>query len=347
MNKRVCLFSIAVSLIALLAGSSIAGVAGQSALQVTVDLVLYEGNPVLVAGEVGAWDAGGVSSPQVIYHNGLFHMLYTGRDTSTPIRLAVGYATSEDGFNWTRYEDNPVFALDESFGNYGAEVGALMVEGDTWVMLVSPHFPSTSTSDAPNWGKIILRATAPDPTGPWTLDPTPVLEAGQVGDWDYSGIAGGTVVSTGAGYILYYANEELQAYGMATSEDGITWVKYNDPLTTTSQFDASDPVFTAAGPDLFLGSKVVRRHGEDGWEMFYTGGSVVDEKPKTAISYATSPDGIHWTRYANNPILDVLDAAHHHPVVQSVVVVDDTYYMYYGEWYDWRVGVATGTVTWE
>jgi predicted GH43/DUF377 family glycosyl hydrolase len=104
MNKRVWLFTIVVSLITLLAGSSIAGVAGQSDPQATIDLVLYEGNPVLVAGEAGVWDAGGVSSPQVIYHNGLFHMLYTGRDTSTPIRLAVGYATSEDGYNWTRYE---------------------------------------------------------------------------------------------------------------------------------------------------------------------------------------------------------------------------------------------------
>jgi sucrose-6-phosphate hydrolase SacC (GH32 family) len=347
MNKQLRRFTIIVSLMALVVGSDVVEVTGQGDPQVAVDLVLYEGNPVLVAGEAGAWDAGGVSSPQVIYHDGLFHMLYTGRSDSSPVQLAVGYATSEDGLNWTRDESNPVFALDESFGRYGSEVGEFWVEGDTWTMLVFALYPSTSTSGPPNCGTIILRATAPDPTGPWTLDPQLVLESGGAQDWDYSGICGGSLIDTGEGYVLYFADENLQYYGMATSADGITWAKYNDPTTDDWPVKNFDPVFTVEPPEVFLGAQVVRQRGNDAWEMFYTSGSVPDGNPSTVIGYATSPDGIHWTRYSNNPVLEVPNAVHVHAMVQSVVVVGDTYYVYYGEWFDWRIGVATGTVSWE
>ena len=66
----------------------------------------YEGNPVLPAGEWGAWDDGGFSEPGVIYHDGVFHCFYSG--VKWEKLESIGYAYSFDGINFIKYSGNPV-----------------------------------------------------------------------------------------------------------------------------------------------------------------------------------------------------------------------------------------------
>jgi hypothetical protein len=84
-----------------------------------------------------------------------------------------------------------------------------------------------------------------------------------------------------------------------------------------------------------------------GWEMFYTG----SDFRSVQIGYATSSDGVHWTKHKDNPILapeiDPL-ASETGPLAieaPSVIVNDSTYTLYY----DYglvtgRIGMATGTI---
>ena len=73
--------------------------------------VPYEGNPVLPAGEWGAWDDGGYSEAEVTLRDGVFHVFY-GAARLHPTRVlsqeSIGYAYSHDGLNFTKFAGNPV-----------------------------------------------------------------------------------------------------------------------------------------------------------------------------------------------------------------------------------------------
>jgi hypothetical protein len=64
-------------------------------------------NPVLIY-ELGKWDYPRVQSPCVIYDGNIFHMWYSGGQT---LEFRIGYATSEDGSHWDKFEPNPVLEV--------------------------------------------------------------------------------------------------------------------------------------------------------------------------------------------------------------------------------------------
>ncbi len=72
------------------------------------------------------------------------------------------------------------------------------------------------------------------------------------------------------------------------------------------------------------------------YKMWYTGSDGTDEDSKYfRIGFATSPDGITWSKYVNNPVLDIGDVGAWDSigVVASAVMFDTTmniYKMWYG-----------------
>jgi predicted GH43/DUF377 family glycosyl hydrolase len=324
-----------VGVIAALAIVPLAG--AQEGPNVTVSLTPYEGNPILCTEGAQAWERDTWDTPSVIVDEaGLFHMFYVGHTGDVAY---VGYATSEDGLIWNRYEGNPVFVPDETVAPAGGILhGKVYLDGDTWVMLFVPALQKYQ------FAGVILRATAPDPTGPWTVTPEPVLTAGSVLEWDSGGLFMHSFLPTDDGYALYY-HPFRSGIGMATSPDGIAWTKYDDPTTTNTLYANSDPVFldsedSQAWDSWYISGSMVRRT-EDGWEMLY-GGTDSDIHPNS-VGYATSEDGITWTRLGETPVLSSEGGF----APDSLVVVDDTYYLYYNYMVDTHgcVGLATGTIT--
>lgn len=225
----------------------------------------------------------------MIFHEGQFHMFFNSF-TAWPGVIRIGYMTSEDGYNWQMEQEEPVFTSDQvPYGDGHADVSSVIVTEDgTWAL----YFHTISDGQ-------IGRATADSPLGPWTVDPDPVLNPGSAGAWDEEGVFWPCVVPDDDGYRMYYAGKspEETAIGYATSPDGITWMKYDDPETTDALYAESDPILTA---DAEWERTNVDRprvtRSPDGWAMIYQGGRVETR------GLALSRDGVLWETYPSNPI---------------------------------------------
>lgn len=65
-------------------------------------------NPIISPKEDSAWESLAVCNPGVWYEDGTFYMLYRGAGHDEAHVINLGLATSKDGINFTRYENNPV-----------------------------------------------------------------------------------------------------------------------------------------------------------------------------------------------------------------------------------------------
>ncbi len=317
------------------------------------ELTPYQGNPVLGFGSPGSWDAGWVAFGRTLLHNGTYYTFYAGSPDLMTTPEAIGYATSSDGISFTKYANNPVISGDSTgFDAYFVSEPVPLFENNTWVLYYNAR-PAPPGEPGPAIG----RATAPDPSGPWTRGENPVLEKGNAGEWDAEFVMPNSVIHTDTGYIMYYSasigppSQGAPAMvGMATSEDGITWTKYNDPATTDPPYADSDPVLTlgATGSwDAGFAWECTVWQSSNGWEMYYSG--TPSDFSTEQIGYATSTDGIHWDKYENNPILGPDESWNGLWVLaSSTILIDSTYYLYYTGFDGFtsaQIGLATTPLT--
>ncbi len=301
----------------------------------------HPGNPVLQKGP--GWDSGIVFVAKTIYLDSLFYLFYSGAIQSS-MPNAVGYATSVDGFDpFTKYPSNPVLEGDGSgFDSSDVNTGALLLEGDSLIMY---YYGEP--------GLAVGRAASVYPFDNWIRRDNPVLEKGSPGEWDSEFISVESVLKTDIGYMMYYSGGTAppppgvltMRIGMATSTDGVHWVKYDDPATSNPPYAESDPVLKpSASPswdDNFVWMPSVRKTVHN-YEMFYHGGS-----NPGGFGYAVSTDGIHWTKAIYNPIYVRADdpcAVSSGGVIEipSVVLKDSVYYMYYDYGFNvGEIGMAT------
>jgi hypothetical protein len=328
------------------------GVAVATAALAQTDLVPYASNPVVNRGGGGTWDRGIVHAPRVVVDHGVYYLFYTGSEDLLGADASIGYATSTDGIAFTKYEGNPILSADGSgFDAHTLSECAPIVQGDTWVIYYNAHNVSRAGP-----GKYIGRATAPSPSGPWTRMDNPVLQAGSAGEWDSRLATPDGVFATDTGYVMYYSGSngfpnQPWRIGMATSPDGITWTKYDDPATPDAPYALSDPIFAqgdAGTWDSASAANTAVLPGTDGWEMYYTGcvGSV---EALQSVGYATGTDGLNWTRFDGNPVLTPTEAWGQVKVVAgSAVRVGTDYYLYYAGWSsnsNARIGLAISSTT--
>lgn len=268
----------------------------------------------------------------VLFHDGQFHM-FINRFDRFPDAVAIGYATSPDGQNWTEAAGNPLLTTDSvSFADVAVVASDVIVEPDgTWVL----YFHTWQTFSLVNGRGVIGRATAPAPEGPWTVDPEPVLQmATDSREWDGGQVSIADVIQLEeGGYRMYYTGASpagLMQIGLATSPDGLNWTKYDDPTTTEAPFAASDPILAngASGEwdaNAAFTSRVVSTAG--GWLMLYKN---IGTRPQGSfMGVATSPDGLHWSKASPDPLFDSAIVANGRSFgLTALVKHDDTLYLY-------------------
>lgn len=212
-------------------------------------------DPILTPGPRGSWDQHMVGNPEGLYDEGIFKLWYIGRDTVSGTN-GIGYATSQDGFQWTKHGTSPV--ITEPSG-----VGCLAVvrDGDslyTWYM--SQGLNRASSTDGIVWHKY--------PGNPVFIPDTTNENA-----WDSWAVVAPSVVVQGGVYHLWYtgAYEESSGHrgqiqiGHATSTDkGITWMR-----------DPDNPVLWAPTQEWWEGKSAYSESvvmGPTLAQMWYTSG---------------------------------------------------------------------------
>ena len=121
-----------------------------------------------------------------------------------------------------------------------------------------------------------------------------VLTAGDSGSWDDYSVAPGFILKED-NYLKMYYNGYHDQYGkwnigLAVSTDGIHWEKNGEPVLIPDD------------KEYQIGVSSVIKHNST-YFMYYS----VRHYPYYSISLATSIDGVHWTKYENNPILIVTE----------------------------------------
>lgn len=151
---------------------------------------------------------------------------------------------------------------------------------------------------------------------------TPVLEQGEDGEWDDTDCLNPSVINFNNQYYNYYSGFDGQSWatGLAVSEDGKTWEKYEgNPVLWVGQAGLDNEYIAANGSAVVIDNKVY---------YYYQG--VADGKAYIAL--ATSEDGKTFTKHGE-PILQAdssVGAWDEAGVADPYVIeYDGLYYMYY------------------
>ncbi len=151
----------------------------------------------------------------------------------------------------------------------------------------------------------------------------PVMSPGD--GWDSGNVFAAKVLLDNGVYRMWYAgnsvSESRTRIGYATSPDGTNWTRENNSL----------PVLSYAGGGFWEAKGVSAPsvlYNAPKWEMWYAG---TDATGRYSIGYASSPDGITWTKYAGNPVLSPSDSGADDASVVSphVLYKDGIYHMWY------------------
>ncbi|MEZ5103519.1 MAG: hypothetical protein R2757_03405 [Draconibacterium sp.] len=235
-------------------------------------------NPLFKGTGTDTWDKKIRERGYILFEDGIYKMWYTGYNPALSEEKYMGYATSEDGVQWKRYSDKPIFDK-----KWTEDIFVIKNEGEYYMYAEGANDVAhlLTSPDGLDWteqGDITILTTKGDTiAGPYGT-PTVWIENGK---W----------------YLFYERND--MAIWLAKSEDKLTWTNVQD-----------DPVLPL-GPDQYdigavAADQVVKYNGK--YFIYYHATSSMDwQHPASPVTWtsnvAMSTDLIHWTKYPENPIV--------------------------------------------
>ena len=237
--------------------------------------------------------------------------------------VATGFGTGSiyiyvnwgQNVSWVDYPGNPVLSGQNSaYNNCGIAQPVIIKDGNIFKMWY--------VGDACSAVHYVLYAESEDGIN-WTHPHSgPVLSPGPQGTWDSWAVHPGAVIKENGIYKMYYSGFSNKYdpwhIGLATSSNGIDWIKNPGPVFMGGTGDDYQ-VFTASIIKI-----------EDTYHMYYSGGYYHPNGSTSRINLATSGDGISWTRYSGNPIITSTNTWEGTGVRYSSVIKDnDIYRMVY------------------
>ncbi len=244
--------------------------------QLARSLVRYPHNPVLKVGPKGSWNDQTLGCFSVLVDGDTFYLYTEGAQYGKPKH--IGVATSKDGIAWTWYDKNPLFGGSMPYAiKVGDEFRLYYAGGHAGI----PGLLMRRSRDGFHWSE-------PRRVFQGVADPKVVRVAK---DRFYLYYCGGGKVTNEGKPVWEFKNY------MATSQDGIQWNNRPGPVLPLGPKGSWDSQ-SHAGPCVL--------ELPDSFHMFYLGSGIYQGRgPAWRIGHATSPDGLHWTKSGDQPVLDI------------------------------------------
>ena len=277
--------------------------------------VKSDSNPVLVPAE---WTGGrtGITMAVIKEAPDSYKAWYTASAPSGTSLIYrnyyVGYATSSDGLSWTQNAAPVMSGTADGWDTKGTYTASVLKDGDTYRM----WYAGMETTGVREIGY----ATSTDGLA-WTKVGTgPVLTATNL--WEAGTVYYPSVIKDGDTFKMYYSARAVNVPDnspseicYATSTDGITWDKPNLGLYSFDGSTANNIVMPLGAAGSFDVTRATHPHvikDGDVYRMWYGGydedATSTDPTTEWAIGYATSTDGINWTKSLDNPVLEASQA---------------------------------------
>ena len=238
-------------------------------------------NPVLKPTS-GRFDSLQAYDPCVIKDDDGYKMWYQGHNGG---RWRLGYANSDDGIRWTKYQGQ---GTDGSIFEGGIDIeNPCVIEDDGKYRLYWADYPyimMTESSDATGLNWISNPLVAALPAGSFDMSP------GANTKFDKMRVSTPWVLKISETYHMWYGGKDADGWdiGYATSSDSITWTKrYGDGPYGSVVWHGMDENFEA---DEVNGPRVIYKNG---YFMMWYGGE--RDGKWDAIGFAYSKDGKNWT----------------------------------------------------
>lgn len=256
--------------------------------------------PALLRPAEDSWDSVAAMAPSVLDWQGQQLVYYAGADEEQ-FSLGIALRNSEEEA-LRRWEGSPLVELQEgegSWNQYGQQAPhALVVGEEVWL-----YYTGASLSDG---GLHIGLATSRDGLNFVNHPDNPILApTGEIGDFDWRGVAHASVLQREDRFEMWYASGTL-AIGYAVSTDGLSFERY-----------CGNPVFEGLEEEGWDRREV--KSPEVVWdgELYWMTWSGCDKCFQ--VGWAASADGLRWVAHPD-PVLPAGGASWSSVATQSAFI---------------------------
>ncbi len=271
-------------------------------------LTRYKGNPILKPKEGNEWESQAIFNCAAVGENGHIHLLYRAVGEYEDYISRFGYAVSEDGINFQRF-DKPVFEPQEDFESFGCEDPRVTRIEDTFYITYTALFAATG-----NRGRVALASTK-----------------------DFKSFHRHGVILPGMDdkNAVLFPEKINGKYVMFHRLGGDIRIAYSDDLTHWDGHEIVMQPRAGSWDCTRIGAGAPPLKTENGWLMFYHGYN--EQKVyRLGVALFDLAEPVKLIARQDDPILEPEEDYELNGDVPNAVFVcgivekDDSYYVYYG-----------------